>query len=95
MRIFSKGTLRDFYQKHEDCKEQLLTWYKVTSNASWKNFNDVKLHFSSADCIHDNFIVFNIKGNKYRLGVDFNFKNQWAFILFIGTHAEYDKKKFK
>ncbi len=95
MRIFSKSTLKDFYEKHADSKEQLLTWYKITNKAKWKNYNDIKSYFNTVDCIKDNLTVFNLKGNKYRLAVDFNFRNEWAFIIFIGTHAEYDKKKFK
>lgn len=94
MRVFSKGTVRTFYEKHGDSKEQLLTWYKVTTKANWKNFNEVKKYFNSVDCIRDSLMVFNIKGNTYRLVVDFNFSMQWAFITFIGTHADYDKMKF-
>ena len=94
MRVFSKSTLRDFYEKHEDCKEQLLTWHKVASKANWKSFNDVKKYFNSVDCIKDSMLVFNIKGNNYRLVVDFNFRFQWAFVIFIGTHANYDKINF-
>ncbi len=94
MRVFNKSTLKKFYEKHEDSKEQLLTWYKVTTKASLKSYNDVKKYFNSADCIKDSLFVFNIKGNKYRLVVDFNFRMQWAFITLIGTHADYDKRKF-
>lgn len=94
MRIFSKSTLKIFYEKHEDSKEQLLTWYKITSNTNWKSYNEVKKYFNSVDCIKDSLFVFNIKGNRYRLVVDFNFRMKWAFIIFIGTHAEYSKVKF-
>ena len=94
MRVFSKSTLVDFYLKHNDCKDQLLTWYKVTTKANWTNFNDVKRYFNSVDCIKDSLLIFNIKGNSYRLVVNFNFKAQWAFVKFIGTHADYDKMKF-
>ena len=86
--------MKDFYEKHNDCKEQILTWYKDTSKANWSNFNDVKEYFNSVDCIRNSILVFNIKGNKYRLVVDFNYILQWAFITFIGTHAEYEKIKF-
>jgi mRNA interferase HigB len=94
MRVFSKSTLRDFYEKHTDSKDQLLTWHKVATKAKWKNFNEIKKYFNSVDCIQDSLLVFNIKGNKYRLVVDFNFKLQWAFIVFVGTHAEYTKRIF-
>ena len=80
MRIFSKSTLRDFYEKHVDSKEQLLTWYKVATNANWKTFIEIKKYFNSVDCIREGLLVFNIKGNHYRLVVDFNFKLQWAWF---------------
>ena len=91
MRVFSKSTLRDFYEKHNDCKQPLLTWYKVTTKANWRNFSDVKQYFNSTDCIRNSLLVFNIKGNKYRLVVDFNFRLCWAFIIFIGPHGEYEE----
>lgn len=94
MKVFSKSTLRDFYKKHNDSKEQLLTWYKVATKAHWKNYLEIKKYFNSVDCIQDCLMIFNIKGNKYRLVVDFNFKLQWAFIVFIGTHADYNKRIF-
>lgn len=94
MRVFSRSTLKQFYEKHEDCKEQLLTWHKITANAKWNGIKDIKNYFNSVDCVKDNLFIFNIKGNKYRLVVDFNFRLQFAFIKFIGTHAEYDKQRF-
>ncbi len=67
------------------------TWYDTAKNADWKNPNDVKASYSSASIIGDNRVVFNVKGNNYRLIVKFNYRLQWAFIRFVGTHAEYDK----
>lgn len=91
MNIVAFRTLRAFYEKHADCENQLKTWYKEATNANWKSPNDVKETFSSASIINDNRMVFNIKGNKYRLIVKFNYKYGWAWIRFIGTHSEYDK----
>ena len=53
--------------------------------------NEIKKVYGSASILPNNRVVFNIKGNSYRLIVKFNYKRQWAFIRFIGTHAEYDK----
>lgn len=56
-----------------------------------KNPNDVKKTYTNASILKNNRIVFNIKGNNYRLIVKFNFEKQWVFIKFIGTHLDYDK----
>ncbi len=91
MNIVAFRTLRAFYEKHWDCEQQLKTWYKEATKANWKSPEDVKDIFASASIIADNRMVFNIKGNKYRLIVKFNYKYGWAWIRFIGTHAEYDR----
>ena len=91
MRVISRKTLRDFWDKHEDSEEQLKSWYRETEKATWKNINELKSDYPSASILKDNKIVFNIKGNNYRLIVKFNFDFQISWILFIGTHAEYDK----
>ncbi|TVQ51372.1 MAG: type II toxin-antitoxin system HigB family toxin [Saprospirales bacterium] len=91
MKIFSRGTLRDFWEKHRDCEFQLKTWYRETEKSSWKTINELKATYPNASILRDNRIVFNIKGNDYRLIVKFNFEYQLAWIRFIGTHTEYDK----
>jgi len=91
MNIVAFRTIRAFYEKHPECEQQLKTWYKEATTANWKSPDDVKKIFSSASILPDNRVVFNIKGNKYRLIVKFNYKYGWAWIRFIGTHASYDK----
>jgi mRNA interferase HigB len=90
-RIFSKGTLRNYWEKHADCEQYLKTWYDTAMNADWKSPGDVKKTYSSASILKGGRIVFNIKGNSYRLVARINFEKQWMFIRFIGTHTEYDK----
>jgi mRNA interferase HigB len=84
-------TLREFYLKHPDSEGSLKAWYKEAIHAQWNSPPDIKRKFANASIIADNRIVFNIKGNKYRLIVKFNYKYGWAWIRFIGTHAQYDK----
>ena len=91
MRVYTKSTLRKFWEKYPDCKDQLLTWYKITEKASWNSVSDIKEIFKRISVLKDNRIVFDIKGNHYRLIVKFNFTKGWAFIRFFGTHSEYDK----
>jgi mRNA interferase HigB len=90
-RIFVKGTLRDYWEKHPETEQYLKTWYDTAINANWKSPNDVKQSYVNASILKESRIVFNIKGNSYRLVAKFNFERQWIFIRFIGTHSEYDK----
>ena len=91
MRIFTKRTLQEYWKKHPACELQLLTWYKVVKNVNWISFEEIKAVFNNVDYVGNNRVVFNIKGNDYRLIAKFNFMKGWGFVRFIGTHAEYDK----
>ena len=91
MRIIAKKILREFWIKHTDCEEQLKAWFQETSNCEWNNSNEIKSDYPSASILGDNRIVFNIKGNHYRLIIKINYDYQMIWIRFIGTHAEYDK----
>ncbi|MCF8371390.1 MAG: type II toxin-antitoxin system HigB family toxin [Bacteroidales bacterium] len=93
MRIFTKKTLQEYWKKQPACELQLLTWYKVVKNVQWNSFEDIKQVFNSAEHIGNQRVVFNIKGNDYRLIAKFNFTKGWVFVRFIGTHAEYDNIK--
>ena len=93
LRVIAKKVLRDFWEIHADCEQQLKSWFQEASNAQWKNPNEIKLDFPSASILNDNRVVFNIKGNHYRLIVKLNYDYQMIWIRFIGTHAAYDKIK--
>jgi mRNA interferase HigB len=66
-------------------------WYDTAINSNWKYPTDVKQTYANASILKDSRLVFNIKGNAFRLVVKFNYEKQWIFIRFIGTHSEYDK----
>ena len=89
-------TLREFWEKpnRKDSEQQLKAWHAEARKADWKNSNDVKVQYRSASIIGGNKVVFNICGNKYRLVVKINYTNQWVYIMFVGTHKEYDKIDF-
>ena len=91
MRIIAKKTLKDFWEIHPDSEQQLKSWYQETSKADWSGPNQIKLAYPSASFLADNRVVFNIKGNRYRLIVKINYDYQMIWIRFVGTHAEYDK----
>jgi mRNA interferase HigB len=90
LRVIAKKILREFWQKHRDCEQQLKAWYHETCKAKWKNTQDIKREYPTASFIADNRVVFNIKGNHYRLICKINYDYQMVWIRFIGTHTGYD-----
>ncbi len=91
MRVIAKSTLRDFWVIHQDCEDQLKAWFNEAEKANWESPAEIKLDYPSASVLPDNRVVFNIKGNTYRLVVKINYKFGLVWIRFIGTHAGYDK----
>ena len=91
MRVIAKSTLRDFWTIHKDCEEALKSWYDEAEKASWLSPNEIKSDYPSVSVLSGNRLVFNVKGNSYRLIVKINYKFGIIWIRFIGTHGEYDK----
>lgn len=93
MRIIAFKTLKDFWgnPSNAEAEQPLRAWFHEVKNARWNHPNDIKRQYAHASIVGNNRVVFNIKGNTFRLvvAVDYNFKI--VFIRFIGTHAEYDK----
>lgn len=91
MNVISFRKLRAFYEIHPDTKVYLTSWFKTVRKANWKDFNAVRADFKSADLIADNRIIFNIKGNHYRLVTRISFEHKRIMIKWLGTHAAYDR----
>ena len=91
LRVIAKKILRDFWTKHSGCEQHLKSWYREAEKSEWKNTNEIKKDYPTASILGDNRVVFNIKGNNYRLIVKINFYYQMTWIRFIGTHKEYDR----
>jgi mRNA interferase HigB len=90
MRIIAKGTLRAFWESHPDAEEPLLAWHKEVEGEDWDAPVKVKAKYGNASIVADNRVVFNIKGNDYRVVVKINYPYRVVYIRFVGTHAEYD-----
>ncbi len=90
MRIIAKKTLREFWQRHPDAEEPLLAWYREVRQADWDTPATLKEMYGNASIVGDNRVIFNIKGNDYRLVVKINYRYRVVYIRFVGTHAEYD-----
>lgn len=93
MRIIAKRTLREFWEsstRHSDSRASLEAWHEEVATANWQNPQQVKLQFRNASILKDSRVVFNIKGNNYRLIVKINYPYRVVYIRFVGTHQQYD-----
>ncbi|MDF1569613.1 MAG: type II toxin-antitoxin system HigB family toxin [Spirochaetaceae bacterium] len=91
MRIIAKKTLNDFSASHPRAKGSLDSWFIEAKHAVWKTPSDIKSRFPSVSFLKDNRVFFNISGNKYRVLCRIRYESGIIFILFVGTHADYDK----
>jgi mRNA interferase HigB len=91
LRVISKKILRDFWELHKDCEQQLKSWFQEATKAEWRNPHMIKSEYPFVSILNNNRVVFNIEGNTYRLIVRINYDYQIMWIRFIGSHAEYDK----
>jgi mRNA interferase HigB len=90
MRIIVRSTLRQFWETHPDAEQPLKAWYDEASRAEWNSPTDIKSTYRNASIIANNRVVFNIKGNDYRLIIHVCYDIKIIFIRFVGTHSEYD-----
>lgn len=91
MRIISTRTLREFWERHPQAEIPLRAWYAEVSNADWKTPADITAVHRNASFLAGNRVVFNIKGNDFRLIVAVRYTPGPMLVRFIGTHAEYDR----
>ena len=71
----------------------MIEWFTTVSDADWSSFADVRATFNSADYVRDGKVVFDVGGNKFRIVALIGFRTKRLFILFVGTHAQYDRIK--
>ena len=90
MKIVAINTLRLFWEKHPDAAQHLMAWVDETKTASWTQPADIKAQYRNASILKNRRVVFNIKGNDYRLVVSIAYKFGAVYIKFIGTHKQYD-----
>lgn len=91
MRIIALATLRTFWEKNPDAESPLRAWYALASRAVWTTPTDIKKAYRNASFTANNRVVFNIKGNDYRLVIAVRYDRGLVFVRFIGTHRQYDK----
>jgi mRNA interferase HigB len=91
MRVIAVSRLRAFWSGHADAEIALRSWYAEASRADWPNPAAIKAAHRNASILANNRVVFNIKGNDYRLVVAVHYNRRMMFVRFVGTHREYDR----
>ena len=94
MHVISRKRLKEAWTKHSDLEAPLDAWFRIAKKASWRSLADVRRTFSSADAV-DKWMVFNIKGNRYRLIVEIDYAFCRVYIRHVLTHAEYARGGWK
>jgi mRNA interferase HigB len=94
MRILGLPILEAFKRGHAASRGPLDAWQMEVERGNWKNPHDIKRRYRSADFLAGNRVIFDIKGNSYRLVVRVRYQNGLVLVEWVGTHAEYDRKKF-
>ena len=90
MRIIALKTLRLFWEQHPDAQQALQAWYRDAKRATWNTPADIRNVYRNASIVGNNRVVFNIRGNQYRLVVAVNYAQGIVYIRFIGTHQDYN-----
>ena len=91
MRVIAVRTLKDYLTEHHQAEQALLSWYEEAITAAWNSPNDLKAQYRNASVLTSKRVVFNIHGNNYRLIVDIEYRLKIVFIVWFGTHKQYDQ----
>lgn len=91
MRIISRKALREFWDVHLDAEPHLREWLQAVQPVSWRTPQEIREQFPRASFVGSNRVIFNIRGNRYRLVVAISYAYGIIYVRFVGSHAEYDR----
>lgn len=94
MKVLGRDKITEFIKQHASSKKALEAWFQEAGEASWRTPQHIKNRYKSADFLSGNRVIFNIKGNHFRLVVKVRYQNGIVVVEWVGTHAEYSKKQF-
>jgi mRNA interferase HigB len=94
MHVVGREALLNFGRCHAAAEPSIRSWLAEVEDAKWNSPADIKKRYAHASILNQNTIIFNLKGNKYRLQMKINFAAQVVQVERIGTHAEYSKWTF-
>jgi mRNA interferase HigB len=91
MKIIGLSTLKDFSDEHVDCRKWISNWVADVKQSNWRNGHDIRERYATASFLRHNIVIFNVRGNRYRLVTTIAFINGVVSVKWIGTHDEYDR----
>lgn len=91
MRVIAVKTLKNYIREYPQAKQSVLSWYEEAEKAEWSNPNELRSQYHHASILSEKRVVFNIHGNSFRLIVDIEYRLKIVFIVWFGTHKQYDK----
>ncbi len=91
MRIIAVKTLKDYWVEYPQAKQALLSWYEEVESAIWNNPNELKAQYRNASVLTEKRVIFNIHGNDFRLIIDIEYRLKIVFVIWFGSHKQYDK----
>lgn len=94
MHVISRKKLKEAASRYPELEPALDAWFRIAKRAAWQDLTEVRRTFASADAV-EKWTVFNMKGNKYRLIAEINYKFRRIYVRHVLTHAEYDREKWK
>jgi mRNA interferase HigB len=95
MRVIAVKTLKQYIKAHPKSEQSILSWHEEAENAEWGSPNDLKKQYKHASIISDKRVVFNLHGNAFRLVVGVEYRLRIVFVVWFGTHTQYDKLDIK
>ena len=95
MKLLGKGLLDEFTTKYTDAKIWIDNWVSDVEGSVWKIPQHIKEKYPSASFLSENVVIFNVKGNNYRLEVNVAYKTGIVLVVWVGTHSDYDKRNKK
>ena len=95
MRIVNRQITDQAKRKYADCKKSINCWITECEKVIWNTTQDIKNKYRTASFLHNNIVIFNIKGNTYRLVIKVAYKNKTVYIIWFGTHEDYQKKDWE
>jgi mRNA interferase HigB len=91
VRVIAVKTLKNYIKEYPQAKQSVLSWYEEAEKAVWNSPNELKSQYHNASILSEKRVVFNIHGNSFRLIVDIEYRLKIVFIVWFGTHTQYDK----
>lgn len=92
MKVVGRDKLAAFMQKHVDARQWIEAWLAETERTLWRTPKEIKERYATASFLADNVVIFNVRGNNYRLEVQIAYRTSTVVVRWLGTHVEYTKR---